>query len=125
MLNPELKTQYSKLNTARVARLATADADGRPYVVPVCFAYDGERGYVALDEKPKSVAPTRLKRVRNILANPQVALLVDTYSEDWSRLSYVLVSGTAGLEPAGTERHSTAIALLREKYPQYLEMAID
>jgi F420 biosynthesis protein FbiB-like protein len=67
----------------------------------------------------------RLKRVRNIKANPQVSLLVDTYHEDWSRLSYVLVNGTATIEEPGSERHITAIPLLREKYPQYREMSID
>jgi PPOX class probable F420-dependent enzyme len=108
-----------------VARLATADGEGRPYVVPVCFAWDGERIYVALDDKPKSVAPARLKRVRNILANPNVALLVDHYSEDWRQLRYVLVTGTATLEAAGTERHAAAVALLRDKYPQYRTMAIE
>jgi PPOX class probable F420-dependent enzyme len=125
VINSKLNTHNSKLLTARVARLATADAEGRPHVVPVCFAFDGERIYIALDDKPKSVQPMRLKRVRNISENPQVALLVDIYGEDWSRLSYVLVSGTAGLEPAGTERHASAISLLRGKYPQYREMAIE
>ena len=125
MPNSKLDPQNSRLLTARAARLATADVDGRPYVVPVCFAFDGEYIYIALDDKPKSVPPTRLKRVRNILANPRVALLVDTYSEDWSRLSYILVSGTAALEPAGTARNASAVGMLREKYPQYREMAID
>jgi PPOX class probable F420-dependent enzyme len=121
----EVKTQNSKLKTARVARFATTGASGKPHIVPVCFAFDGDDFYMALDEKPKSVAPTHLKRVRNILANPQVALLVDTYGEDWERLSYVLVSGSATLEPVSTERHRAAIQLLREKYPQYRAMAID
>src|SRR3954454_14227 len=85
------------LGSARVARLATVDAQGRPYVVPVCFAFDGRSIYMALDEKPKSVSPARLKRVRNIQANPHVSLLVDSYGEDWSRLSYVMVGGEARL----------------------------
>jgi PPOX class probable F420-dependent enzyme len=110
---------------SRVARLATADASGRPYVVPVCFAWEGDHIYIALDEKPKSVTPTRLKRVRNILENPGVSFLLDTYSEDWSRLSYTLVSGTATLEGPGSSHHAAAIPLLRVKYPQYREMAID
>lgn len=113
------------LRAARVARLATADARGRPHVVPVCFAVEGERAYIALDAKPKSVAPTRLKRVRNIAENPQVALLADYYSEDWSRLSYVLASGSAALAEPGTEQHAAAIPLLRDKYPQYARMPIE
>jgi coenzyme F420-0:L-glutamate ligase/coenzyme F420-1:gamma-L-glutamate ligase len=110
---------------SRVARLATADASGRPYIVPVCFAWQDVYIYIALDEKPKSVAPARLKRVRNILENPHVSFLLDTYSEDWSRLSYTLVSGTAALEEPGSPHHTVAIPLLREKYPQYRDMAID
>ncbi|MEO8288521.1 MAG: TIGR03668 family PPOX class F420-dependent oxidoreductase [Chloroflexota bacterium] len=109
----------------RVGRLATADASGRPYVVPVCFVWQGEHIYIALDEKPKSVAPTRLKRVRNILENPHVSFLLDRYSEDWSRLSYTLVGGKASLEQPGSLHHDEAIPLLREKYPQYRTMAIE
>ena len=113
------------INSQRVARLATADAEGKPSLVPVCFAYHAGRFYIALDDKPKTVRPVRLKRVRNILANPNVALLLDSYYEDWARLAYVLVSGTAGLEEPGSAAHSSAISVLREKYPQYREMAID
>ena len=102
----------------RVGRLATADADGAPYVVPVCYAFDGERIYTALDGKPKSVAAGRLKRVRNIRANPNVALLIDDYSEDWSALAYVLVRGEAAIVEDGAERQR-AEDLLRQKYPQY------
>jgi PPOX class probable F420-dependent enzyme len=113
------------LQSSRVARLATADASGRPYVVPVCFAWEGDNIYIALDEKPKSVSPRRLKRVRNILENPRVSFLVDNYSEDWTQLSFTLVNGNASLEEPGNPHHRTAISLLREKYPQYREMAID
>jgi PPOX class probable F420-dependent enzyme len=116
---------YDLRLAARVARLATADAAGRPYVVPVCFAESGGVIYIALDAKPKSVPPARLKRVRNILANPYVSFLVDTYSDDWSRLSYVQVNGTAALAETGSEHHTAAIPLLREKYPQYLDMPIE
>ncbi len=117
--------QIAYIASQRVAHLATADAEGRPHVVPVCYAFDGHNFYIALDDKPKSVAPTRLKRVRNILVNPHVSLLIDSYHEDWSRLSYLLVSGIARLEETGTTQHTQAITLLREKYPQYRAMSID
>jgi PPOX class probable F420-dependent enzyme len=109
----------------RVARLATADAQGRPYVTPVCFSLGDGRFYIALDAKPKSVAPRRLKRVRNILQNPRVCLLFDTYHEDWSRLGYLMVNGVASLEEPGSEAHVKAVGLLRDKYPQYRAMPID
>lgn len=113
------------LQSRRVARLATTDADGQPYVVPFCYAFDGRFVYSALDEKPKSVAPTRLKRVRNIQANPRVALVIDDYAEDWSRLAYMQIRGHADLLPVGADGHAEAVRLLRAKYPQYERMAID
>ena len=102
----------------RVARLATADAGGAPYVVPFCYAFDGERIYTAIDLKPKRVDARALKRVRNILENPQVALVIDDYSEDWSELAYVMIRGVADLIESGKERQR-AEELLRQKYQQY------
>ncbi len=119
------QTERWFIDTHRVARLATADAQGQPFVVPICYAFDGAYFYSALDEKPKSVVPTCLKRVRNILANPRVALVIDDYSEDWSLLTYVQIRGQAVLVEPGTEEHAEAIRLLRAKYPQYGQMAID
>jgi PPOX class probable F420-dependent enzyme len=81
--------------------------------------------YIALDEKPKNVPPNRLKRVKNILENPKVALVVDRYSEDWDLLAYVMVRGRAGLVELGTEEHAAAIRLLRGKYHQYERMRIE
>src|SRR2546430_17050206 len=85
------------VHAQRVARLATADADGIPHVIPVCYAFDGEHFYTPLDEKPKRVAGSKLRRVRNIQARPEVALVIDQYDDDWSRLGYVLVQGRAEL----------------------------
>ncbi|MCH8207366.1 MAG: TIGR03668 family PPOX class F420-dependent oxidoreductase [Chloroflexi bacterium] len=111
----------SFITSRRVAHLATADASGRPHVVPICYAFDGVALYSALDLKPKQVAPRRLKRVRNLLENPRVAVLIDDYSEDWSALAYVLVHGRAEVMPEGDERERAA-NMLREKYPQYREL---
>lgn len=109
----------------RVARLATVDGAAHPSVVPICYAGDGRAIYSALDEKPKRVAPTRLKRVRNLLERPEVALVVDDYDEDWSRLSHLIVRGRAALLEPATAEHVRAVALLRAKYPQYCAMAIE
>ena len=109
------------IDTHRVARLATADAGGAPHVVPICYVYDGECIYSALDLKPKRVPHHRLKRVRNVLANPRAALVIDDYSEDWERLAYVIVQGRA--EVVHDEEESRrAEGLLRDKYPQYGEL---
>ena len=109
--------------TEQVAHLATANAEGVPHVIPICFVYDGGCFYSVLDRKPKRASLSRLKRVRNILANPSVALVLDHYEEDWGRLWYVLVTGTAELVETGDE-HGHAIALLVEKYQQYGDMDI-
>jgi PPOX class probable F420-dependent enzyme len=108
------------LQVARVARLATLDARNRPHIVPICFAYDGKCFYTALDQKPKRVTPDRLARVRNIRAVPRVALLIDEYDEDWTKLWYVLIRGKAKLIPKSAQKeHARAIRKLRDKYPQY------
>jgi len=117
--------QLAFLHTQRVGRLATADRAGRPHVIPVCYACDRATIYIALDAKPKRVAPQRLRRVRNILENPQVALVIDRYRDDWSVLAYVLIQGTATLLPPTDAEHTSAVALLRARYPQYGAMPIE
>jgi PPOX class probable F420-dependent enzyme len=112
------------LRSARTGHLATADAKGRPLVVPVCFVFDGQAIYSVLDAKPKTTPLRQLRRVKNILANPQVSLVVDHYEEDWDKLQYILVSGDAELLESG-EKWALAIAMLREKYPQYQAMDLD
>lgn len=104
------------ISTARVARLATADVQGTPHVIPITFAVDGDTIYFAVDAKPKRT--TDLKRLRNIAANPEVAVLVDRYEEDWSRLWWVRVDGTARVLDDRAEA-DRAIALLVERYEQY------
>ncbi len=105
-----------RLNEARVARLATVGPDGRPHVVPITFALDGETLYFAVDAKPKRT--NQLQRLKNIRANPAVCVLVDHYEDDWSRLWWVRVDGAARIvdEPAETAR---AIDLLASRYTQY------
>jgi PPOX class probable F420-dependent enzyme len=112
------------VSRARVAHLATADAMGAPHVVPVCFALLEQTLYIAIDEKPKAGDPRALRRLRNIAANPRVALVVDEYDEDWSRLGFVLVRGLARLAEDSAER-ARALAALRDKYAQYAPMALE
>ena len=100
---------------APVARLATVDPQGRPHVVPICFVLDGDTLYTAVDEKPK-----RTRRAasgsRNIEANPRVEVLIDHYEDDWSRLWWVRLRGTARVV-----EDPRAVELLAAKYPQYAE----
>jgi PPOX class probable F420-dependent enzyme len=119
-MRPEVR---SFLEGARVAHMATADAAGVPSVVPICFQVEGSRLLSVIDEKPKRTTAGGLKRIRNLRVNPRVAVVVDRYDEDWSRLGWVLLRGRAEvLEPGEAQR--AGVALLREKYPQYRQMAL-
>ncbi len=111
------------VRSCRVGHLATADENGCPAVVPICFAFDGRELFSPIDEKPKQASPLSLKRIRNIRANPRVALVVDRYDENWKRLAYVLITGKAQVMLGGA-KHKRAVILLRKKYPQYRKMAI-
>lgn len=106
----------SRFASAPVARLATAGADGRPHVVPVCFAIDEHTLYFAVDFKPKR--STNLKRLRNIAANPAVSILVDHYEDDWNRLWWVRVDGDARVVTERAEAQR-AVKLLAARYSQY------
>lgn len=117
------KEQQRFIRAARVAHLATADKEGRPHVIPICFVFDGKALYSPIDEKPKKTSALRLKRVQNILENPHVAVVIDRYDENWKRLAYVLIQGRAKLLTTG-QRRDKAVLLLRRKYPQYRRMAI-
>jgi PPOX class probable F420-dependent enzyme len=102
---------------ARVARLATAGADGRPHLVPVVFAVAGHTVYSAVDAKPKRTQ--RLRRLANVTANPQVALLADHYSDDWDALWWVRADGRGRvLSPEAAEARR-AVGLLRDRYEPY------
>jgi PPOX class probable F420-dependent enzyme len=117
MMPDEARERFA---AARVARLATVSADGRPHLVPLCFAVEGDTIFSAVDEKPK--ATTALARLRNIEAQERVSLLVDHYDdEDWTRLWWARADGVARVETAVPD----AVALLRERYPQYRSMTLD
>ena len=105
-----------RLAAAPLAHLATVGAEGKPHLVPITFAVDGDAIYFAVDAKPKRT--TNLRRLRNIAANPSVAVLVDHYDDDWRRLWWVRVDGRALVLAAGPEAER-AIDLLAERYVQY------
>jgi PPOX class probable F420-dependent enzyme len=113
-------TQRRFLDLARVAHLATAGRDGAPHLVPVCFRLDGRTLYITVDEKPKR-ADIPLKRIRNIQENPAVAVTVDRWDEDWTRLAWIMLRGHADILSNGAE-HDHAQDYLRMRYPQYRSM---
>jgi PPOX class probable F420-dependent enzyme len=110
-----------RVATARVGRLATLSPGGRPHLVPVCFALREETAYWAVDQKPKTTA--RLQRLRNIVADPRVSLLVDHYVEHWHELWWVRVDGAARVVATDTDggrnEAAQALTLLADKYEQY------
>ena len=128
---------YQLVRAARRAVLATITRDGRARLVPICFwvpeltpgrdeADAALLVYSALDEKPKSVAdPLQLGRVRDLLARPAVSLLIDRWDEDWRRLAWVRLDGSARVlgptrpDAAEAAEHGLAVAGLRVRYPQY------
>jgi PPOX class probable F420-dependent enzyme len=107
-----------RLTSARVARLATTDPDGRPHLVPIVFAVEGDTLYSAVDRKPKR--SQTLRRIENARVRPDVTVLVDHYDDDWTQLWWIRLRGRARVLDDGNERVH-ALALLAAKYPQYRE----
>jgi PPOX class probable F420-dependent enzyme len=121
-LTPE---QTAFLAQQRSGRLATVDPSGQTHAVPICYALLNGLIYTPIDEKPKRGDPRELRRIRNILANPKVCLVVDHYEdEDWSRLGWLQVRGTASIVEDAAERQA-ALAALRARYRQYQAMALE
>ena len=119
MMSPEAR---DFLLSRRVAHLATADGQGVPHVVPVCFALGEASAYVTIDDKPKTGRP--LRRLANLVVNPACCLVADRYDEDWARLGWVMLHGVAEILAGGAE-HDAAQDLLRGRYAQYRAMALD
>jgi PPOX class probable F420-dependent enzyme len=112
------------LARARVAHLATADQYARPHVVPIVFAFEERSLFTPIDRKPKSVGDWReLRRIRNIETNGRASVVVDEYDEDWSRLAWVRLDGTAEVLTASEDRQH-AVELLERKYEQYRAMPL-
>ena len=107
-----------------VARFSTVDNKGQPHVVPVCYVLEEETVYFSIDQKPKQATHRPLKRIRNLIHNPLVALIVDHYEEDWTQLGWVMIQGHAELLTHGNE-HTRAQHQLKDRYPQLKKMKIN
>jgi PPOX class probable F420-dependent enzyme len=114
------------IERARVARLATIDSEFKPHLVPVVFVFDGNHFFIPVDEKRKIAKPEKLKRIRNIQDNPDVALLIDQYNEDWTKLAYVMIQGKAlvSSKRGGSIQVRQAYEKLMTKYIQYQKVGM-
>jgi PPOX class probable F420-dependent enzyme len=107
----------ARFAAARVARLATADAAGRPHLVPIAFAVVEDTIYSAVDAKPKRTRA--LRRLANVRENPAVSLLVDHWDEDdWGALWWARADGLGRVLDPDDPEARRAIELLRERYPR-------
>jgi len=116
------------IERARIARLATANSESKPHLVPVVFVFDGNHFFIPIDEKrKKTINPEKLKRVKNISENPNVALLIDEYSEDWTKLTFVMIQGKASKVKKAQKENiqlQEAYKKLMTKYPQYQKIGL-
>jgi PPOX class probable F420-dependent enzyme len=101
---------------ARVARLASVDAHGRPHLVPIVFALSEETIYSVIDAKPKRTVA--LRRLENVYANPLVSVLADRYEEDWRELWWARADGSARVIELAQPEARRAVELLTARYPQ-------
>ncbi|MGI8700516.1 MAG: TIGR03668 family PPOX class F420-dependent oxidoreductase [Nocardioidaceae bacterium] len=110
--------ERARVESARVARLATVRPDGAPHIVVATFALHGDTVVTAVDDKPKR--SQHLQRLRNLQQCPAAVLLVDHYDDDWSTLWWVRLDVVAEIvrdEP----RRTQLLAPLVAKYPPYRE----
>ena len=118
------------IDKATVARLATVDSECKPHLIPVVFVFDNDCYFIPIDEKAKRSKPENLKRIKNIQQNPNVALLIDEYNEDWTKLYFIMIQGKASiiggkeLEQNELKLLEKAHKLLSDKYLQYQEIGI-
>jgi coenzyme F420-0:L-glutamate ligase/coenzyme F420-1:gamma-L-glutamate ligase len=123
------KQSLDLLHNAKIARLATVDPEtNQPYIVPIVFVFDGNNIFIPIDDKPKTVNSNQLKRVKNILKNPNVSFLIDTYDDkDWKNLSYLMIQGKARIANMVNDIDNIKKAhfLLSDKYLQYKNMIVE
>ena len=125
-VSADLDAVRDRIDAARSAHFATASAGAEPHLIPVVFALSGTAAYIAIDEKPKTT--TRIRRLRNIEENPQAALLIDHYDDDWSQLWWIMLRGRADILLPDTwdaNEARDARSALRSRYPQYAAQALE
>lgn len=119
-LTPEEIKEF--LDGPVVARIATVDADGFPYITPVWQEWDGEAMYIIPREKTLFV--------QHLLTNPNVTI---SCAQDSGTYTRVLMRGKAEIlsGPVRMEGQCLAIAermsirYLGPRGPEYLQGSVD
>lgn len=95
---------------ARVCRIAGVHPDSGPHVIPVCPVFDGQ-STVYVDIGP------RYPIAEAVASRAELAVLIDEYDDDWSRLKAVVLR--CHVEEVSGEEKDGAWDMIREKFPQY------
>ena len=98
------------ISRQKVCRIATIDPSRTSHNVPVCHVLVGARIYFASEK--------RAKKVRNVARNSRITVVLDEYSDDWSRLKGLMIVADARVIEKGRMFDRARKALYR-KYPQY------
>ena len=102
------KTEREFVESMRVVRVATVNKDGVPHNVPVCPFVKNDKVYFATERKAR--------KLRNIKANPNLALAFDEYTDAWDHLRGVSIQGTARIVSKSEFRR-----LRKEIYAKYTQ----
>ena len=111
-------TPRVRLETESSASGATGDDGSRRPAAPRPDRVRARRRHALHSGRPQAEASSKLRRIENARARPDVTILVDHYEEDWDGLWWIRLRGRARVLDHGKEREH-ALALLQEKYPQY------
>jgi len=104
-----------RVAAAPVATLATLDADGAPHLVPITFVLSGDELFTAVDHKPKTTRA--LKRLANVRRDPRVTVLVHSYDDDWDKLWWCRLRGTARVIEEVTREFGVKYEQYRDRLP--------
>ncbi len=96
--------ELTYLSEQPIGRLATADRNGRPHVVPTGFKIDGEKGVVEIGGHIHPVRGQKRLYLTNLAANPYAAFVIDDLVIDPWTPRAVTVRGKALIHPEGGER---------------------
>jgi pyridoxamine 5'-phosphate oxidase family protein len=113
------------MRSQRLGRLATVRPDGTPQIAPVGFHYNAELDVIEIGGRFMSQS----KKFRNILQNPNVALVIDDVLPPWQP-RFVEIRGTAQPLPTGGKalfgaNYEADDAIIRITPAQIISLGLD